>query len=34
MAAIAAALPCQWQASIRRSGEHEWLNLRNGPASA
>jgi hypothetical protein len=27
MAAIAAALPCHWQASIRRSGEHEWLNL-------
>ena len=27
MAAIASALPCEWQASIRRSGEHEWLNL-------
>jgi len=27
MAAIAAALPCEWQASIRRSGEHEWLWL-------
>ena len=31
MAAIAAALPCQWQASISRSGEHEWLNLRSEP---
>ena len=28
MAAIAAALPCQWQAEISRSGEYEWLNLR------
>ncbi len=35
MAAIAAALPCQWQASIRRSGEHEWLNLdSNAPAAS
>ena len=31
MAAIASALPCDWQASISRSGEHEWLNLRSGP---
>ena len=31
MAAIAAALPCQWQASISRSGEYEWLNLRSEP---
>ena len=34
MAAIAAALPCEWQASISRSGEHEWLNLRSGPLAA
>ena len=34
MAAIATALPCQWQASISRSGEHEWLNLdSNAPAA-
>jgi len=33
MAAIAAALPCQWQAEISRSGEYEWLHLRTGPAS-
>lgn len=33
MAAIAAALPCRWQAEINRSGEHEWLCLRTGPAS-
>ena len=33
MAAIAAALPCQWQAEISRGGEYEWLNLRSGPAS-
>lgn len=32
MAAIAAALPCQWQAEISRSGEYEWLRLRTGPA--
>ena len=29
MAAIASALPCDWQASISRSGEHEWLDLRS-----
>jgi len=34
MAAIAAALPCQWQAEISRGGEYEWLNLRSGPAAA
>ena len=35
MAAIAAALPCQWQAEISRGGEYEWLYLRSGsPASA
>ena len=35
MAAIAAALPCQWQAEISRGGEYEWLCLRSGsPASA
>ena len=35
MAAIAAALPCQWQAEISRGGEHEWLNLRQrAPATA
>ena len=35
MAAIAAALPCEWQASIRRSGEHEWLNLdSNAPVTS
>ena len=33
MAAIAAALPCQWRAEISRSGEYEWLYLRSGPAS-
>ena len=33
MAAIAAALPCQWQASISRGSEYEWLNLRSGPSS-
>jgi hypothetical protein len=33
MAAIAAALPCQWQAEISRSAEYEWLNLRSNPAS-
>jgi hypothetical protein len=27
MSAIASALPCRWQASISRSGEHEWLNV-------
>ncbi len=31
MAAVAAALPCQWQGSISRSGEHGWLNLQSGP---
>jgi hypothetical protein len=30
MAAIASALPCDWQASISR-GSGEWLNLRSGP---
>ncbi len=34
MAAIAAALPCQWRAEISRGGEHEWLYLRGGEASA
>ncbi len=35
MAAIAAALPCEWQASIHRSGEHEWLNLdSNAPVTS
>ena len=35
MAAIASALPCEWQASIRRSGEHEWLNLdSNAPVAS
>jgi hypothetical protein len=29
MAAIAAALPCQWRAEIRRSGQYEWLYLRS-----
>jgi hypothetical protein len=33
MAAIAAALPCQWQAEVTRSGEYEWLYLRSGPWS-
>ena len=33
MAAIAAALPCQWQAEISRGGEYEWLYLRTGPSS-
>jgi hypothetical protein len=33
MAAIAAALPCQWQAEIGRGGEHEWLNLTSGPVA-
>ena len=31
MAAIAAALPCEWQASISRGSEYEYLNLRSGP---
>jgi hypothetical protein len=31
MAAIASALPCQWHASISRSGEYEWLNLSSDP---
>ena len=30
MAAIAAALPCQWQAEISRGGAYEWLYLRSG----
>lgn len=35
MAAIASALPCdQWQASVSHSGEHEWLDLSSGRASA
>jgi hypothetical protein len=34
MAAIAAALPCQWRAEISRSGEYAWLYLRTGPALA
>jgi hypothetical protein len=35
MAAIASALPCEWQASISRSGEHEWLNLdSNAPVTS
>ena len=29
MAAIAAALPCQWRASVNRSGGYEWLNLHS-----
>ncbi len=29
MAAIAAALPCQWRAEISRSGAYEWLYLRS-----
>ncbi len=31
MAAIASALPCQWHASLSRSGEYEWLNLCSDP---
>jgi hypothetical protein len=31
IAAVASALPCEWQASISRSGEYEWLALRHGP---
>ena len=27
MAAIAAALPCGWHARIKRSGQHEWMDL-------
>ena len=34
MAAIAAALPCQWRASVNRSGGYEWLNLRSDGLSA
>ena len=34
MAAIAATLPCQWQAEITRGGEYEWLYLRSGPDSS
>jgi hypothetical protein len=34
MAAIAAALPCQWRAEISRGSTHEWLNLKSGQASA
>ena len=33
IAAVAAAVPCQWQAEISRSGEYEWLHLRSGPYS-
>ena len=33
MAAIAAALPCQWQAELSRGGEYEWLYLRSGRLS-
>ena len=33
MAAIASALPCEWQASISRGSEYEWLNLGSGPPS-
>jgi hypothetical protein len=29
MAAIAAALPCGWQAEISRGGTYEWLYLRS-----
>ncbi len=31
MAAIASALPCEWQASTSRSGEYEWLTLDSSP---
>jgi hypothetical protein len=34
MAAIAAALPCQWRASVSRSGSYEWLNLDSDGLSA
>jgi hypothetical protein len=27
--AIASALPCEWHASISRSGSHEWLDLQS-----
>lgn len=33
VAAIAAALPCQWKASVSRSGEHEWLDLSSGQSA-
>jgi hypothetical protein len=33
MAAIAAALPCQWRAEVTRGGEYEWLDLRSGTSS-
>jgi hypothetical protein len=33
MAAIAAALPCRWQAEISRGSGYEWLHLRTGPYS-
>ncbi len=31
MTAIATALPCQWHASLSRSGEYEWLKLCSDP---
>ena len=34
MAAIAAALPCQWRAGFSRGGQYEWLDLSTGPDSA
>jgi hypothetical protein len=33
MAAIAAALPCRWQAEISRGSGYEWLHLHSGPYS-
>ena len=33
MAAIAAALPCRWQAEISRGSSYEWLHLSSGPYS-
>lgn len=34
MAAIAAALPCEWRAELTRGSGHEWLDLRHGAVSA
>jgi hypothetical protein len=34
MAAIAAALPCDWRAEISRSGTYEWFYLRSDCPSA
>jgi hypothetical protein len=34
MAAIAAALPCPWQASISHGSQYQWMNLHGGTPGA